>query len=112
MVSPTESIRAALQPNWEMIDSALERLDDTTLRLRLSEECNSIAWILWHMSRVVDAFINTRILKKTRLSPSGRALICGCRVGAYDLVRHSPRRADSLSTGLLSGNRLALLTLA
>ena len=67
MASPTESINAALQRNWEMIDSALEGLDDATLSLQPSEQCNSIAWILWHMSRVVDTFINTRILETTQL---------------------------------------------
>ena len=67
MVSPTESISAALERNWEMIDSALEGLDEATLNLRPNEQCNSIAWILWHMSRVVDTVINARILETTQL---------------------------------------------
>ena len=67
MVSPTESISTALERNWEMIDAALEGLDDATLGLQPSEQCNSIAWILWHMSRVVDTVINTRLLESTRL---------------------------------------------
>ena len=67
MVSPTESISTPLERNWEMIDSALEGLDDATLSLRPSEQCNSIAWILWHMSRVIDTVINTRLLETTQL---------------------------------------------
>ena len=67
MVSPTESINSALSRNWEMIDSALEGLDDATLSLQPNDHCNSIAWIMWHMNRVVDTFINTRILETAQL---------------------------------------------
>ena len=45
-MSPTESITTALERNWEMIDSALEGLDDATLGRQPTEQCNSIAWIL------------------------------------------------------------------
>ena len=67
MVSPTEPISVALERNWEMIDSALEGLDDATLSLQPGEQCNSVAWILWHMSRVVDTVINTRLLETKQL---------------------------------------------
>ena len=66
-MSPTESIATALERNWEMIDSALKGLDDATLRRQPTEQCNSIAWILWHMSRVIDAFIHTRLRDSTQL---------------------------------------------
>ena len=67
MVSPAAVVSAALERNWEMIDSALKGLDDAELRLRPNEQCNSIAWILWHMSRVVDTVVNARILETTQL---------------------------------------------
>ena len=66
-MSPTESVSAALERNWAIVDSALEGLDDATLSLQPNEQCNSIAWIWWHMSRVVDTVINTRILESTQL---------------------------------------------
>ena len=66
-MSPTESITTALERNWEMIDSALEGLDDATLGRQPTEQCNSIAWILWHMSRVVDTVIHTRLRDSTQL---------------------------------------------
>ena len=72
MVSPTESISAALERNWEMVDSALQELDDATLSRQPKEQCNSIAWILWHMSRVLDTFIHTRFLETTQLWMSDR----------------------------------------
>jgi len=56
-----ESIITALNRNWAMVDSALEGLDDDTLARQPAEQCNSIAWILWHMTRVVDSFIHTRL---------------------------------------------------
>ncbi|PKB82453.1 MAG: hypothetical protein BZY88_04270 [SAR202 cluster bacterium Io17-Chloro-G9] len=56
-----ESILTALNRNWAMVDSALEGLDDETLARQPADQCNSIAWILWHMNRVVDSFIHTRL---------------------------------------------------
>ena len=67
MVSPTESITGALERNWEMIDSALQGLDDAILRRQPTEQSNSIAWILWYMSRVVDTFIHTRLRDSSQL---------------------------------------------
>ena len=66
-MSPTESISAALDRNWEMIDSALEGLDDATLSRRPTDQSNSIAWILWHMNRVVDTVIHTRLRDSSQL---------------------------------------------
>ena len=56
----TESVISAMNRNWDMIDAALEGLDRVTLAHRPADQCNSIAWILWHMSRVVDTFITAR----------------------------------------------------
>ncbi len=63
----TEPIISALERNWEMIDKALEGLDDASLARQPSDQCNSIAWILWHMSRVVDTFMTTRFREKPQL---------------------------------------------
>ena len=57
--------RTALERNWVMIDSALEGLDDETLARIPAEQCNSIAWMIWHLNRVMDTFIHT--------GPSGSA---------------------------------------
>ncbi len=55
----TEAIVAALERNWAMVDRALEGLDDATLARQPNDQCNSIAWILWHMNRVWDDLIHT-----------------------------------------------------
>ncbi len=58
---PTDSVIAALGRNWDMVDSALKDMDAATLAQRPNDQSNSIAWILWHMNRVVDTFIHTRL---------------------------------------------------
>ena len=55
-----QPLLTAHERNWEMIESALEGLDDDTLSRQPSEQCNSIAWLLWHMSRVLDMVVHTR----------------------------------------------------
>jgi len=50
-----------------MVDNALEGLDDTTLARRSNEHCNSMAWTLWHMNRVLDTFIRTRLQAQPQL---------------------------------------------
>ncbi|MDP6548857.1 MAG: DinB family protein [Dehalococcoidia bacterium] len=66
-MAATESISTALERNWEMIDRALEGLDDATLARQPTDQCNSIAWLLWHMSRVVDTFMTTRFRETPQL---------------------------------------------
>ena len=67
MPTATEAIMAALDRNWEMVDAALTGLDDATLARRPTDQCNSVAWILWHMNRVVDTVIHTRFQSKPQL---------------------------------------------
>jgi len=52
-------VKTALERNWNMVDAALEGLDDATLARQPSSQCNSIAWLLWHMNRVVDTIIQS-----------------------------------------------------
>jgi len=66
-VPAAESISAALERNWEMIDGALEGLDEATLSRQPTDQSNSISWILWHMNRVVDIFLNTRLRESSQL---------------------------------------------
>jgi len=51
----------------EFVTRRLESLDDATLARQPSDQCNSIAWLLWHMSRVVDTFMTTRFRGKPQL---------------------------------------------
>ena len=57
----TESVITALERNWSMIDDALDGLDDALLARIPAGQCNSIAWILWHLDRVMDTFITVRL---------------------------------------------------
>ena len=60
-MAANEGLLIAHLRNWEMVDTALETLDDPLLARQPADHCNSVAWILWHMSRVVDTFIHTRL---------------------------------------------------
>jgi len=60
-VPAVEGVLTALERNWEMVDATLAGLDDTALARRPTDQCNSIAWLLWHMTRVLDTFIHTRL---------------------------------------------------
>ena len=42
-----------------MVDRALEDVDDVILRNQPNNQSNSMGWLLWHMSRIVDRFIHT-----------------------------------------------------
>ncbi len=60
-MAASDGLLTAHQRNWEMIDLALEGLDEELLAKQPADQCNSPAWIMWHMNRVVDTFIHTRL---------------------------------------------------
>jgi len=66
-LSAADAVMWALERNWDMVDSAIDGLGPQAMDSRPADHCNSIAWILWHMNRVVDVFINTRLQSKTQL---------------------------------------------
>lgn len=66
-MSATDSVVSTLQRNWDMVDAALEGLNQATIAHIPADQCNSIAWILWHMSRVVDTFVNTRFRSELQI---------------------------------------------
>jgi hypothetical protein len=66
-MAANEGLLVAHTRNWEMIDAALVSLDDSLMSRQPAEHCNSVAWILWHMSRVVDTFIHTRLCEAPQL---------------------------------------------
>ena len=61
---PAEGLLTALERNWAMVDTALEGLDEEILSRQPNAQCNSIAWTLWHMDRVLDTFVHTRLQDK------------------------------------------------
>ncbi len=66
-MAATDVIKTALERNWGMVDRALEGLDDVTLAQQPNANSNSVAWLLWHMTRVVDTFVNSRLQSKPQL---------------------------------------------
>ncbi len=58
-MSPTETAMSALERNWGMVDRALEDVDDSVLGSQPNDQSNSMGWLLWHMTRIVDRFIHT-----------------------------------------------------
>ena len=67
MANTTDPIIHCLERNWEMIDSALAGMDDDMLNRAPASQCNSAAWILWHLSRVMDMFIHVRLQNAEQL---------------------------------------------
>lgn len=66
-MSSADGILAALEWNWRMVDGTLADLDEAALARQPQPQCNSIAWTLWHMNRVVDTFMHQRIGSETPL---------------------------------------------
>ena len=50
----------ALQRNWDMVSTAVEGVDDEALSRMPNDQSNSMAWLVWHMTRVADRFIHSR----------------------------------------------------
>ena len=68
---PRESIMGALSRNWDMVDAAISGLDDAELKRQPNSHSNSVAWVLWHMNRVLDAFAQQRFQDKPQLGIEG-----------------------------------------
>ena len=60
-MAATDVISIALERNWSMVDKAIESLSDEALTRQPNDQSNSAAWLLWHMNRVVDNMIQTRL---------------------------------------------------
>ncbi len=66
-MTAAEGLLTALARNWDMVDRALDGLDNASLARCPADQCNSIAWNLWHMNRVVDTFIHVRLQAQSQL---------------------------------------------
>ena len=70
-MAATDVISIALERNWTMVDKAIESLSDEALTRQPNDQSNSAAWLLWHMNRVVDNMIQTRLQSQQQLWVSG-----------------------------------------
>lgn len=61
----------ALTRNWDMVSGAVDGLDDAALSQRPNDQSNSMSWLIWHMSRVVDRFIHSRLKDEPQLWTDG-----------------------------------------
>ena len=66
-MAATNVISTALERNWGMVDNAINSLDEDDLIRQPNDQSNSAAWLLWHMNRVVDNMIHTRLQSQTQL---------------------------------------------
>ena len=66
-MATSDVIKTSLERNWGMVDRAVDGLDDAMLGRLIDGQVNSISWLLWHMTRVVDVFIQTRLQGKPQL---------------------------------------------
>ena len=67
MANAKDTIVTCLGRNWAMVESALESMDEEILARAPAADCNSPAWILWHMNRVMDSFVHTRVQNTEQL---------------------------------------------
>ena len=70
-MAATDVITTALERNWSMVDNAIQTLADDALTQQPNDQSNSAAWLLWHMNRVVDNMIQTRLQSQRQLWVSG-----------------------------------------
>ena len=61
MANAKDTISTCLGRNWSTVESALEGMDENTLARIPAAQCNSVAWILWHMNLVMDTFLHSRV---------------------------------------------------
>ncbi len=66
-MAATDVISIALERNWSMVDNAIQSLSDSDLTQQPNDQSNSVAWLLWHMNRVVDNMIHTRLQSQRQL---------------------------------------------
>ncbi|MCE1252201.1 MAG: DinB family protein [Anaerolineae bacterium] len=67
---------AALYNNgtWSLQDEALAPLSEDLMRLRLKPDSNSVAWLLWHITRIEDMTINRLVFKTPQVLDTGNWL--------------------------------------
>ena len=54
-----ELLTRMLKANRSMVRKAFDGLSDEEVSKRPSADCNSMAWLLWHLCRVEDGFISS-----------------------------------------------------
>lgn len=52
---------------WSLLDDVLAGLTDEQIRTRLRPGTNSIAWLLWHTTRIEDMTINSLVLEQPQI---------------------------------------------
>ena len=85
----------------EIVDATLEGLDEETLARRPAGNGNSIAWLIWHLSRVEDAQVASAARLQQVWTSQGFA-------GRFDLplperdtgYRHSSHKVDAVRAPL------------
>ena len=70
-MSDVDTTIFALQRNWDMVSTAVDGVDDDTLNRMPNDESNSMAWLVWHMTRIADRFIHTRFQDMGQLWTAG-----------------------------------------
>ena len=54
-----ELVTMILKGNRSMVRKALDGLSDEEIAKRPNAECNSMAWLLWHLSRAEDGLVSS-----------------------------------------------------
>jgi len=57
-----EIVKASLAESWDFVSWSVDGLTKDEISISVKPECNSIAFILWHMTRAEDLWINRVIL--------------------------------------------------
>lgn len=66
-MSASETGLTALERNWGMVDKALEGMNDSVIAAMPNDDSNSMGWLLFHMTRIVDRFVHSWCQDSTQL---------------------------------------------
>ena len=75
-----ELLTNLLKGNRSMVRKALDGLSDEEVATRPNTECNSMAWLLWHLARAEDGIVSS-LDGSGELWADGWAEKCGISCG-------------------------------
>lgn len=91
----------------EVVHQAIRQLDETQLAYRPSEQANSIAWLVWHLTRIQDDHVADAAGREELWTDAGWAERFGLALApeetGYGHGREQVAALDGVSASLLGG---------
>ena len=94
-----ELLTNLLKGNRSMVRKALDGLSDEDVATRPNSECNSMAWLLWHLARAEDGIVSS-LDGSVELWKDGWAEKCGISAETKGMgFGHKAEDLDSFGVG-------------